>query len=111
MSGKEREKSGGKRAVRNPFALARNTWAFGAKQTLSSVEQSHLKRREVCEYIFIVLLALAFALYFLREKDVSNINVYNCILIFLLGSTYFVGFVWKNVSYVILQRLMSRAKI
>ena len=111
MSGKEKGKSGGKRAGRNPFALARNTWTIGAERTLSSVEQNHLKRREVCEYIFIVLLALASALYFLRNKDSSNFAVYNCILLFLLGSTYFVGFVWKNVSYVILQRLMSRAKI
>ena len=111
MDRREKEESNDKTARRNPFALAKNSWVFGTETAAARQEQSHSKRREVCEYIFIALLVLASVLYFLRGSVGNNNIIYNCILIFLLVSTYFVGFVWKNVSYVILQRLLSRAKI
>ena len=86
MNNDEAKKQTSKKSIR----LARNTWAIHAD--LESLEKL-AKRREISEYIIIVLILLAFVLYFIPDEDLKDNDkgITNIIVIFLMAVTYVVG--------------------
>jgi hypothetical protein len=101
-------------STKNPLGLVRNTWAMDTdkENDLTTLEQKFAKRRNISEWIMVVLIVLAFVLFFIKGSIPHELNVfYNILVMLLMAVIYFVGIVRKNISYVILKRSLSRAKI